>query len=151
MEKYISSDKIWEINKIFKSADDIYRKLSRSFGIPECSLWIIYFLRLGGRGITQKELCDVMYQSKQSINSALKKLEAEGYVTLSFKENSHKSKEIHLTEKGEKIAENTADKIIAAETAAYLEFTTEEMDAMISLEKRYFSAISRHSKDLIEE
>lgn len=134
METNVMSQ-IIRFNLLFKRYDDIYRKAARKFDMPELSLWILYVLR-GNPVCTQKDIVDQLLQSKQSIHSALKSLELDGYVEMEYHENNHKSKYIYLTEKGEALAEKTADKIVAAENIAFRCLNNTERENFLDLFER---------------
>ena len=85
--------------------------------------------------ITQSDVCTVLYQPKQTVNSALKKLESEGYITLT-PAGAH-TKNISLTKSGTKLCEQTVDKVIEAECAALGNMTDEESENMTALMKLY--------------
>ena len=90
-----------EYNKETKRLDDLYRCAAKQCGISECAFWILYTLRAEERQFTQAEICEFLIEPKQTVNSALKKLEAEGYLTLSAGADQ-RSKRVCLTEKGER-------------------------------------------------
>ena len=82
-----------------------------------------------------ERVCTVLYQPKQTVNSALKKLESEGYITLT-PAGAH-TKNISLTKSGTKLCEQTVDKVIEAECAALGNMTDEESENMTALMKLY--------------
>lgn len=82
-----------------------------------------------------EDVCTVLYQPKQTVNSALKKLESEGYITLT-PAGAH-TKNISLTKSGTKLCEQTVDKVIEAECAALGNMTDEESENMTALMKLY--------------
>lgn len=107
-----------ELNAKFKKLDDLYHALSVKNNMSDSALWILYTLRIVGKPITQSELCSYLFQSKQTINSSLKKLVENEYLTFEISPNNKKNKLIILTEKGEKIVEKVVDPIIVAESNA---------------------------------
>ena len=76
----------------------------------------------------------MLYQPKQTVNSALKKLESEGYITLTPAGAHTKNS---LTKSGTKLCEQTVDKVIEAECAALGNMTDEESENMTALMKLY--------------
>lgn len=125
-------DQIVQFNLLFKRYNDIYRSAAKEFDMPELALWIIYSLR-EKEECTQKDLVDLLLQPKQSIHSALRMLVKDGYVVLECPENNHRSKYIHLTEKGIALAENTADKIVCAENNAFQTLSGRERETLLNL------------------
>lgn len=133
---------IIQFNRIFKRYDDIYRRAARKFDMPELALWILYVLREDPE-CTQKDIVDMLLQSKQSIHSALKSLVKDGYVELECSKDNHRSKHIHLTEEGLALAEITADKIVRAENTAFLSLTDSERETILGLFERLTSALQK--------
>lgn len=133
-------NQIIKFNLLFKQYDDIYRSAARNFDMPELALWILYVLREKEK-CTQKDLGDMLLQPKQSIHSALRTLAADEYVILKCSETNRKNKDIHLTEKGTALAENTADKIVYAERKAFLTLTDKERETILNLFEQLSSAL----------
>ena len=113
MSKHLSK-KMLELNEIMKETDDLYRNLAKKFKMSDCMIWILYILREDDRSVTQSDICNMMYMPKQTVNSSLKKMEAEGYIEL-LNINDKRSKQVCLTEKGVDLANNTVDIIISKE------------------------------------
>ena len=127
--------KLYEYNNVLKSIDDCYRNIAKRYGFSEAAFWTLYTLRMEPGNITQSDVCTVLYQPKQTVNSALKKLESEGYITLT-PAGAH-TKNISLTKSGTKLCEQTVDKVIEAECAALGNMTDEESENMTALMKLY--------------
>ena len=123
-------------NRETKKLDDVYRSAAKSCGISECAFWILYTLRVEEKPFTQAEICEFLIEPKQTVNSALKKLEAEGYLTLSAGADQ-RSKRVCLTEKGERFVKAHVDRVPEAEAAALGAMTAAERDALIRLTGRY--------------
>ena len=98
-----------EINMIEKEISDFYGRISSGSVFSDSALWILYFLRLTGKPLTQSEICTMMFQSKQTVNSTLKKLCDEGYIIFKSSEKDKKRKPIYLTEKGERLCAGDGD------------------------------------------
>ena len=114
MEEYRTGRLLAEYNDTFKENENIYRGLAKRVGLSECSFWILYILRTDYAAPVQSEIGTCLHLPKQSINSALKKLETEGFLTLA-RGSDHRSKTISLTEKGICLCQDTVDKVIDAE------------------------------------
>lgn len=142
-----ANKKLSEYNSIIKESDEIYHSAARSLGLPDCAFWILYVLSEGGEAPTQSELCDSLYQPKQTVNSSLKKLEADGFITLA-QGKDRRSKQIHLTEKGRELASQTTDRVIAIEHNALSELSDEEWDIFIRLFHKYTDSLKKHMPEL---
>lgn len=133
-----------KFNRTMKDSDRFYRRAAKYFGISDCVMWILYTMRESDKPLTQKDIVDTVYIPPQTINSALKKLESDGYASLS-NDIDRRSKHVYLTAKGESLAQNTVDRLISAETAAMTELTADEQELFISLFSRYVSALNNNS------
>ena len=133
MDNKNNRKKLYEYNNVLKSIDDCYRNIAKRYGFSEAAFWTLYTLRMEPGNITQSDVCTVLYQPKQTVNSALKKLESEGYITLT-PAGAH-TKNISLTKSGTKLCEQTVDKVIEAECAALGNMTDEESENMTALMK----------------
>ena len=134
-------------NDIYKKNNDTYRELARRSGMSECAFWIFYSIKISVDGITQKEICEMMYEPKQTVNSAIKKLEQQGYLYLEKEENT-RSKRVYLTEKGEQIAEKFAIPVISSEIKAFEMMTEKERMEFLRLSEKYTNILSDISKEL---
>ena len=100
-----------EYNRETKRLDDLYRCAAKQCGISECAFWILYTLRAEERQFTQAEICEFLIEPKQTVHSALKKLEAEGYLARTSGADL-RSKRVALTEKGEQFARASTMRMI---------------------------------------
>ena len=64
-------------NGQYKESNEVYHRLARHCGLSDSAFWILYTLREAEGPVSQKQLCDELYLSKQTVNSALKKLVEE--------------------------------------------------------------------------
>ena len=69
-----------EVNNIYKKNCEVYYKLASHFGMTETMFDILYFVRENDGGYTQAQLCESLHLRKQTVNSALKKLEKDGVI-----------------------------------------------------------------------
>lgn len=139
----ISTDKrMMAFNALWKEQDDIYRGIAKTLGLNESVFWILYCLRGSGENVTQSFMCSMMLEPKQTINTALKKMESDGLIFFSDS-GDKRSKYIYLTEKGAALAKNTVDRVIVAERTA--------MEMMTEDEQRQFLELFRKYNDCLKE
>ena len=136
----ISQQMLLAFNAAMKHVDDVYRRAVRQYGLSECAFWILYTLRVE-RPYTQAGLCEFLHEPKQTVNSALKKLEAEGFLVLSAGDDQ-RSKRVRLTEKGEQLARTCADCVAEAEARAIGSMSPDDRAALIRLMELYGTLLS---------
>lgn len=139
-----------EYNTIFKENDVSYRRMAAQFGLSDSAFWTLYCLRESATPLTQKQLCESIYMSKQTINSALKSLERNGFITLTTGKD-RRSKFLVLTEDGQELATRTVDLVIEQEQLAIASMGQESMKQFLSLFRIYTDALKQHFQTIAPE
>ena len=137
-------------NDAYKEQDDLYRAVARQCGLSDCAFWVLYALRESGRPMTQSDVCAAVYQPKQTVHSALKKLIGEGCLRLA-EGRDRRSKYLVLMEQGEALVRRTVDPVMAAETAAMDTLTEAERTQFLSLCRRYNTALRQYLPRAVEQ
>ena len=150
MKNIGAESQLSEYNHLYKENTAIYRDLSLRMGLTESTFWILYTLRAEESPVTQSDMCAVLGYPKQTVNSALKKLEQEGLLTLSGG-RGRGGRPIRLTETGLKLAEQTVDFVIEAEQKALLDLSGEEQAQLLALMRRYNDALALHFSAIDKE
>lgn len=125
--------------KINKEFDELYHKLAVHYNLSDSDFWILYSLYENKQPCSQIEICNDWYFNKQTINSAIKKLEKLGYVN---KGNSENSKKISLTPLGLQIAEKSIKEVMKIEDIAFSKINEKELDNIIYLLQKVLSSFS---------
>lgn len=139
-------DTLLEYNDIMKENDELYRLAAKWFGLPDAAFWILYALREQG-SLTQSALCGMLYMPKQTVNSSLKQLEADGYLKLR-EMTDRRSKEVCLTKEGERLAARTVDKVFLAECGALSGLTGGERETLIALFRKFTGLFKEQMKEM---
>lgn len=136
---------ISELNEIMNENDEVYRDMAKAFGVSDCVLWILYVLREANEPITQSCICSRLYGPKQTVNSALKKMEADGFIEL-LASKDKRSKLVSLTEKGKSLCSKTADVVISVENKAFSSLSADEQTAFLNAFLKYTEALKAEVK-----
>ena len=139
---------ITQVNQTYKEEDDLYRRLARHSGLSEAAFWILYTVELASGPVTQAEVCGYLSLSKQTINSALKQLEQEGYIRLTG--GPGRKKYLQITGRGELLADHTVRLVLEAEEQAFLGLAEEERASLLALERKYLSLLLRESEQIFQ-
>ena len=115
--------------------DATYHELSTKFGLSDSMMRILYTICDNGTDCPLQKICRLTGLSKQTINSALRRLEAEGLIYL--ENTGGKNKTVFLTTEGQKLAGRTAAKVIAIENEIFASWTKEDVKQYLSLTERY--------------
>ncbi len=132
-----SSDPQATFNQLYKEMDEIYHAYAKRHGVSDTALWLLYSLCENRAACTQKELCSAWHYPPQTINSALKRLEKQGLVTLRFRSENHKNKWVMLTEAGKTYAQAIIAPLIAAEQRTFQGLKKTERETLVALTQKY--------------
>ena len=135
MEKYE------QYQAIRRKTDDEWDEAINRFGMAKGQLMIIWTLYDFKRPCTQKEICDDWYESKQTINSAAKKLVEEGYIDIAPSPENSREKLLVFTEKGKFLAMRTVRKLIEAERNAFNALSEDEQNETIRITQKYYEIL----------
>ena len=126
-----------------KQFDALYRSAGALFGLPDCAMWILYFLSSSEQELSQQDLIEKMMFPKQTINTAVAGLAKKGLVELSMIPGTRNRKKITLTAEGKRLAKDTVDRMFQAECRAVEQMGTERMDAFMELYHDFFACLQQ--------
>lgn len=144
----MSNATIEEYWEAYKHSNKIISSMAKCCELSDTEYWAMELLREGAT--TQQEICEQLFLSKQTVNSAFKQLVKKGFVKLEPMESNLKKKKITFTEKGTEFAEKYIDPMIELEEQAWYKLSEEERKLLISLTKKY-SAITEKALEEYKE
>lgn len=136
-----AKDYLSAMNAQEKRFGALYRQAAVTFGLPECAMWVLYFLISADELLTQQELTERMMFPKQTINSAVSSLSQKGYLELRTIPEMRSRKQIVLTPEGEQLALNTVKKMRTAEERAVKALGHEKIEQFIALHDEFITQI----------
>ena len=126
-----------------KQFDALYRGVASRFQMPDCTMWILYFLICSDEAMTQQDLIEKMMFPKQTINSAVSGLVKKGLVELKMIPGTRNRKRILLTDAGARIAQDTVERMRSAEERAAARLGSAKMEQYAKLYQEFFSALQQ--------
>lgn len=130
-----------ELDCMYKEADRVYYLFARDCGLSTCAYWMLYDVERAGGTVEMRELSDSWAYSKQTINSAIKAMEAKGLIELGFVEGSRRNKTVSLTGAGEAFADRYIRPAQQAERRAFCSLTPRERRALLDHARAYTNAL----------
>ena len=140
------SRQLMDFNHIYKEFNDIYREAAMKVGLSLSGFDILYSICEMGDGCLQRDISQMCCIPKQTVNSSIRKLEKEGYLTL--KKGKGRDMHIHLTAGGQKLMEEKIYPVIAAENQAFSSMSEEECEKMLELYEKYNTALKEKVLEL---
>lgn len=144
-----SSKTLRRLNHLISETNAAYHEVSVRLGLSDSIMQILYTICAYGdsRRCPLHAIRTQTGISKQTINSALRKLEGEGLVYLEQSGGRHK--DVCLTPEGAALAERTVSKIIAAENAVFTSWKPEDVESYLTLTEKYLTAFREEAKSHI--
>ena len=138
-----------EYNHIYKEANDIYHEIARKLQLSDSALDIFYTIFEMGDNCLQRDICKASCMPKQTVNSSIRKLQTDGYLTLS--PGKGRSMHIHLTPSGQKLIQEKLVPLIRIENDAFEDMTVEECEQLIHLNAKYNQTLRSRLSNLEED
>ena len=126
---------IHKINNFITVLNALYHRASVKLGISDSVFVVLYEIFDEGDECLLTEIYKKSGISKQTVNSAIRKLEEDGILYLAHFKG--KNKKVMLTEKGKAYLEQTAARIYEAECRAFAGWTVAEMEEYLRLTEKF--------------
>ena len=136
---------IRKYNSLTAEMDAIYHKFALKLGINDSVSEILYVMSYNDGELPLGEICRLSAMSRQTVNSALRKMEDEELIYLESIDG--KSKKVCFTEKGKEYTENTVNKIIEIENEICENWSDKDMKKYIELTEKFVKALDEKVKE----
>lgn len=141
-----SSKEMKRYNHLHSEIEATYHEASLKLGVSDSVSKILYAICSVGDKLLLNDVCRNTGLSKQTVNSAIRKLEEDGIVYLEAVDG--KSKRVCLTEKGKSFSTNTAVRLIEIENAIFESWTEDDVQRYLELTERFLGSLKEEIKTL---
>ena len=131
------------LNQNDKMLEDLYHNYAARLQLSDTAFWIFYIAWIQGDGCTQKDICEMWSYSKQTINTALKNLEKQGYLRLVYSQGDRKRKQIRFTDAGREFAEKIIAPLLRAEEISFARLSEKERNDLVALSRKRTSLLQQ--------
>lgn len=135
-----------DFNRLYKEEDELYHKVASKMGVPDSVFSIFYLLNDLGEGCMQKDICYAAFVNKQTVNSSVWKMVADGYIYL--KQGRGRDKHIFLTETGKQFVEKYIVPVVQKENEAFTDLKEEEQRELLRLTNIYIESLRTKLNEL---
>lgn len=133
-------------NYLSSEIEAAYHEAALKLGLSDSAMLILYAICDHGEDCMLGEIRRQSGISKQTVNSALRKLEEEGVIFLSAA--GGKTKRVCLTQEGKALAKDTVCKIIEIENRIFDGWSEEERTVYLELTQRYLIEFRKEIKGI---
>ena len=139
-------NEVKHINHLHSEISNVFHDMSVQLGLSDSVSLILYTICNFGDSCLLSDIVCMTGLPKQTINSALRKLEREGILRLETVEK--RRKRVCLTENGKELADRTAGKMIRMEEEILASWTEEERSLYSGLTQKYLDQLKEKAKEL---
>ncbi|MCL1996507.1 MAG: MarR family winged helix-turn-helix transcriptional regulator [Defluviitaleaceae bacterium] len=139
---------------LFSALKETWHKMNSQFdlyakavGVNFTTIIILQFLYEATEIYTQKDICEKLGLPKQLVNAIIKSFWEQGFVKLK-EAKDRRNKDILITDKGKEYAVSVLKPLEDAESAAWDNFTDEELTAFVRVLEKYVVSFERELKEL---
>ncbi len=126
-------------NRIASLIGAVYHDVAVKLGLSDCAFNILYALAETDGERLQSDIVKVTGISRQTVNSALRKLEKDGITYL--KQDVGRKTVVCLTDKGVAFAEKKITPIMNAEADVFASWNKEELNVYFGLQTRFLNQL----------
>jgi len=137
-------EEIHRFNDILSETDSLYHEIALKLGLTDSAMSILYCVAQLGNGCPLSQVYKRNGGSRQTVGSALRKMEQEEILYL--KAANGKSKNIWLTEKGQRLLEEKIMPVLQMENQIFLSWTEQEVEEYLRLDQKYLNDLKNSIK-----
>ena len=145
MESYATKE-MQRFNYLMSETNAAYHEAALKLGMSDSTMQILYTICNSGKHCLLSDICRLSGTSKQTINSALRKLEEGNIVYLEASEG--RKKRVCLTERGRALAERTVVPLIEIENSILDSWPQEELEQYLELTRKYLVSFREKIQEL---
>lgn len=135
-------------NYLFGETGMAYHEIYLKLGLADSAISILYAILENGDCRLLRDVCESTGLSKQTVNSALRKLETENVLYLELVDG--KNKMVHLTKEGKALAEKTAGRVLTIEDEIFTSWPQEDVQKYLELTENFMRALKEKAKKMQE-
>ena len=133
-----------QFDAIYGEISNVYHEINRKLGLTDTESIVLYSVAVD-KNVSQKAICSLSGLSKQTINSAIKKMITDGILEpLSGQKNEN----LIPTQKGQKIIKEKISILIEMENRIFTSWKPEEREIFIDLYTRYLDMLKDECDNL---
>lgn len=133
-------------NYLLGEMEAAYHSMALKLELSDSAMMILYIVCEEGDSRLLSEICRLSGLSRQTVNSSIRKLEAQGIVYL--EKVGSKNKEVYLTAAGKALAERTVLRIQQAENAIFASWPIEDVEKYLDLTERFLTSLKAEAARL---
>lgn len=140
--------KAGEYTHLAGEINSLYHEMAVKMGVSDSIMNILYVICEKGNRCLQSEISKLSGISRQTINSAIRKLEKDGIVYL--EQGQGRNTVVCLTENGQKFSSEKIYPLFEIENKIWNEWTAEEQQQYLVLTQKYRDALKKYANMIFQ-
>ncbi len=141
-----SSKEIRRFNYLLGETEAVYHEIALKLGLSDSAMKILYTVCDNGGNCPLQRVCLQSGLSKQTVNSALRKLEQACLIRL--EPAGFRKKNVCLTDEGFSLAQKTALRVIHMENSILASWPYEDVETYLRLTEKFLADLKQKSAEL---
>lgn len=137
--------KILQVDRVHRN---LFEKMHSALGIHRSQHKILMFISSFNGKPSQKDLAEHFQVSAAAIAVSIKKLENGGYIERETLEDDNRFNSITLTEKGKKVASQSADFIAQCDKAMFENFNDSDFESLARCIEMMDEGLTKYSAEI---
>ncbi len=142
---YKQSADMRRFNQLMAETNGVYHAMAQSLGLSDSAFTILYTLSLLETPAPLSRVVQLTGLPKQTVNSALRKLDKDGLLTLEAA--GARKKNLFLTPAGQILCQEKIHPVLALEDEIFHTWTQEERELYLRLTQRYLDDLKEKSRE----
>lgn len=139
-------EKLHRLNYLAAEMDSLYHQASQRLGIADSTMRVLYTFYDHGDGCLLGTIYKEAGIGKQTVNSALRRLEEQGLLHL--ESAGGRGRRVFLTQAGKEYVDRTAARLYRIECELLAGWSREEIDTHLRLMEKYNEGFRRKLEEL---
>ena len=139
-------NEVRRINLLHSEIGNVFHEMSMQLGLSDSVSSILYTICNFGDSCLLGDIVSMTGIPKQTVNSALRKMEGEGILRVETADR--RRKRVVLTENGKILARRTVGLMIRMENDIFTSWQEEELALYVALTRRYLYQLKEKAKEL---
>lgn len=129
--------------------NEVYAQAAAHRGLSESAFDILYAVVELGDGCSQREIGAAAYLGKQTVNTSVHRLVAEGLLAVE-REPHRRSSRVSLTEEGRRFVARAIEPVRAIEQEVFDGLPEQDREAFVRIQRTYLDELRRRMAELDE-
>lgn len=147
MNGYVS-EKVKRYNYLLGEIEATYHEMAAKFGLSDSEMNILYALCQYGGFCELSDITELTGIRKQTLTSALHKLERNEMIQVDRSIRNGKKKNVCLTDSGKTFVKYSVSRIIEIENEIFDSWSEEDVEMYMKFTMRYLKSLKEKSKNL---